>query len=85
MRKIALMTIAIFIIIGILSAGCTKYAKKEDLQKLDGTKSATLAAEKTLLDKQKERMDWEQKLQQKESELQAKKLEKDEIAKKVVK
>jgi uncharacterized membrane protein (DUF106 family) len=83
MRTTLVLTIIIVFIIGIFSTGCTKYAKKEDLNKLDETKAAALAAEKALTDKQKERSDWELKLQQKESELQAKQMEKEQIAKQV--
>ncbi len=81
MRRHLTLIFGVIFIIGLLSIGCTRYAKEEQLRQLDETKAAALAAEKQLEDKKAERSQWERKVAQKEKELEAKKAEKVEVEK----
>lgn len=57
----------------LLSTSCTKYATDEQLQKLDETKEAAMAADKTIAEKRKIRDNLKAELDAKAKEL--KKLE----------
>ena len=81
MRRTLTLLVGILFIIGLLSMGCTRYAKEEQLKLLDDTEAAALAAEKTLQSKKGDKAGWEKKLAQKEKELNAKKAEKAEVEK----
>jgi len=83
MRKCLTLVLIAFFAIAIFSAGCTRYANKEQLNKLDQSEQTALAAEKSLADKQAEQALLEKQLAEKQSELDAKKAEKAEIQKKV--
>lgn len=81
MRRTLTLLVGILFIVGLLSMGCTRYAKEDQLKLLDDTEAAALAAEKTLQDKKAEKSGWEQKVTQKQKELDAKKAEKAEVEK----
>jgi septal ring factor EnvC (AmiA/AmiB activator) len=69
--------------VGGLSAGCTKKPSKDELSKLDESKSAAESAEKKLYELKQERMRLETELQQKQEELKKSEEERDDIKKKV--
>ncbi len=81
MRRQLTFLIGLFIVVGLLSFGCTRYATTQQLQELDDTQAAALAAEKTLKEKTKEKAEWQQKVAKKEAELDAKKKEKEQVDK----
>ncbi|MBC8278793.1 MAG: hypothetical protein H8E46_11220 [FCB group bacterium] len=81
MRRTLTLLVGILFVIGLLNMGCTRYAKEEQLQQLDQTEAAALAAEKTLISKNAEKSGWEKKVNQKQKELDAKKAEKAEVEK----
>lgn len=64
-------------------AGCTWHPGEEDIKALEETKTAALAAEKTLADKKAERKDLEAKLDAKKSELAKVKAEKEKVMQKL--
>jgi len=81
MRRTLTLLVGILFIIGLLSMGCTRYAKEDQLNLLDDTEVAALAAEKTLQSKKGEKSGWEKKVNQKQKELDAKQAEKAEVEK----
>jgi septal ring factor EnvC (AmiA/AmiB activator) len=83
MRKFFIISLIAVFAIGVVLTGCTRYANKEQLNKLDQTEQAVVAAEKTLADKQTEQAQLEKDLAKKQNELEAKKAEKVEIRKKL--
>jgi hypothetical protein len=68
---------------GGVGAGCTKKPSKDELSKLDESKSAAEGAEKKLYELKQERMRLESELQQKQDELKKSEEERDDIKKKV--
>jgi septal ring factor EnvC (AmiA/AmiB activator) len=66
--KYAKISIMAVLVVAFL-AGCTWHPGEEDIQALEETKTAALAAEKTLADKKAERKDLEAKLAAKKAEL----------------
>lgn len=81
-KRFILLLIAIFAV-SLLFSGCTRYANKEQLSKLDQSEQAAIAAEKALADKQTEKAQLEKNLAEKQKELDAKKAEKDAIKEKL--
>ena len=69
------LVISAFMVIGIL-AGCTSHPDEEQIQMLEETKSAALAAEQTLADKKQEASSLAQKCESKKAELEKVKKEK---------
>jgi hypothetical protein len=55
---------------GTLLTGCARHPSPEELNQLEMTKQAALAAEGEAEAKKQERMEWEAKLQEKQKELQ---------------
>ena len=66
--KYAKVSIMAVLVVAFL-AGCTWHPGEEEIQALEETKAAALAAEKTLADKKAERKDLEAKLEAKKTEL----------------
>ena len=62
---------------------CTSHPNEEQIQALEETKTAALAAEKTLADKKQERKDLEAKLEAKKAELAKAQAEKVTVLQKV--
>jgi septal ring factor EnvC (AmiA/AmiB activator) len=62
---------------------CTSHPNEEQIQALEETKTAALAAEKTLADKKQERKDLEAKLSTKKTELANVKAEKEKVLQKL--
>lgn len=79
MRRQLIILVGLFIVVGLLSFGCTRYATTQQLQELDDTQAAALAAEKTLVEKEMEKAGWEKKLAKKNAELKAKEKEKEQV------
>ena len=73
---IAVLTLAFLI-------GCTWHPGEEEIKALEETKTAALAAEKTLADKKQERKDLEAKLEAKKAELAKVKAEKEKVMQKL--
>jgi len=86
MRK-AMRTMVVFVAVLLVATfiftGCTKYAKEAQLQKLDETKAATLAAEKSLNDCNSQAAKLEGQLTENKQALEAMKLEKETVSKRL--
>ena len=80
--KYAKISIMALLVVAFL-AGCTWHPGEEDIQALEETKTAALAAEKTLADKKTERKDLEAKLEAKKAELAKVKAEKQKVMQKL--
>ena len=80
--KYAKVSIMAVLVIAFL-AGCTWHPGEEEIQALEETKTAALAAEKTLADKKTERKDLEAKLEAKKAELAKVKAEKEKVLQKL--
>ena len=80
--KYAKISIMAVLVVAFL-AGCTWHPGEEDIQALEETKTAALAAEKTLSDKKTERKDLEAKLEAKKAELVKVKAEKEKVMQKL--
>lgn len=78
-----LIVIAALIACGGIGAGCTKKPGKDELSKLDESRSAAESAEKKLDELKQERMRLESDLLQKQSELKKNEEERDNIRQKV--
>jgi len=72
-----------FLMIAGLIASCTSHPDEEQIKVLEETKSAALAAEKTLADKKQERSSLEAKCEAKKAELEKVKKEKELVMKKL--
>lgn len=77
--KISLMAI---LVLAFLVA-CSSHPNEEQIQALEETKTAALAAEKTLADKKQERKDLESRLAAKKTELAKVKAEKEKVMQKL--
>ena len=77
--KISLMAI---LVLAFLVA-CSSHPNEEQIQALEETKTAALAAEKTLADKKQERKDLESQLAAKKTELAKVKAEKETVMQKL--
>jgi hypothetical protein len=64
-------------------AGCTWHPGEEEIQALEETKTAALAAEKTCSDKKQERKDLEAKFEAKKAELAKVQAEKEKVMQKL--
>jgi uncharacterized protein YlxW (UPF0749 family) len=64
-------------------AGCTKKPSQDELSKLDEAKTAAESAEKKLTDLRQERVQLENTLQQKQSDLHQNEQERDDVKKKM--
>lgn len=80
-RYAKISIIAVFVIAFLTGCGWT--ASEEEIQALEETKAAALAAEKTLSDKKAERKDLEAKLEAKKAELAKVKAEKEKVLQKL--
>jgi len=73
-------SLAVAFVIGLLAVGgCTKYAGPDDLKKLDAANKAAVMAEKDLDKAKAERRSLEQKVTDKQNELNAAKSEFDAV------
>jgi outer membrane murein-binding lipoprotein Lpp len=81
-RMIKIFIIAALLAACGLNAGCTRKPSKDELAKLDESKSAAEGAEKKLAELKQERMRLETDLQQKQEELKKSEEERDDIKKK---
>jgi septal ring factor EnvC (AmiA/AmiB activator) len=72
-KKLCRFTILSFLVCALLAStlltGCARHPSPEELNQLEQTKAAALAAEKEAEAKKQERMEWEGKLQKKQQEL----------------
>jgi len=80
--KYAKISIMAILVLTFLIA-CTSHPDEEQIQALEETKSAALAAEKTLADKKQERKDLEANLEAKKAELAKVKTEKEKVMQKL--
>lgn len=87
MRKVKksfnLFMILLFSVSVISVTSCGWKPSEEEIKQLEETKSAALAAEKTLADKKSERQELEAKVSAKKAELEKVKAEKEKVAKAV--
>jgi septal ring factor EnvC (AmiA/AmiB activator) len=68
--RFTILSLLIFaFLVGTLLTGCARHPSPEELNQLEQTKAAALAAEEEAEAKAQERMEWEQKLKQKQEEL----------------
>jgi len=65
------------------AAGCTKKPSQDELTKLDEAKTAAESAEKKLTDLRQERVQLENTLQQKQTDLHQNEQERDDVKKKM--
>ncbi len=77
--KIMIMSALVLIFL----IACTSHPDEEQIQALEETKTAALAAEKTLAEKKQARKDLEAKLEAKKAELVKVKAEKEKVLQKV--
>ena len=77
--KISIMTILVL----TFFIACTSHPNEEQIQALEETKTAALAAEKTLADKKQERKDLEAQLTAKKTELAKVQAEKEKVMQKL--
>lgn len=71
-RSVRLLTVMLFSLIfavSLMLSGCTRYANEEQLNSLDETEAAALAAEEDLAAKEQEKAELEAKLAEKQEEL----------------
>ena len=80
--KYAKISIMAILVLTFLIA-CTSHPNEEQIQALEETKTAALAAEKTLADKKQERKDLEAQLEAKKTELVKVKAEKEKVMQKL--
>ncbi|MCK5033604.1 MAG: hypothetical protein KAS18_08215 [Calditrichia bacterium] len=80
--KYAKISIMAILVLTFLVA-CTSHPNEEQIQALEETKTAALAAEKTLADKKQERKDLEAQLEAKKTELVKVKAEKEKVMQKL--
>jgi hypothetical protein len=69
-RFTVLSFLMLALLAGALLTGCARHPSPEELDQLEMTKQAALAAEDEAEAKRQERMEWEAKLQDKQKELQ---------------
>jgi len=69
-RSTMLSFLMLVFLAGTLLTGCARHPSPEELNQLEMTKQAALAAEEEAQAKQQERMEWEAKLKEKQHELQ---------------
>jgi hypothetical protein len=73
-KRLCRFTVLSFLLVaflaGTLLTGCARHPSPEELNQLEMTKQAALAAEKEAEAKKQERMEWEAKLKDKQAELQ---------------
>jgi septal ring factor EnvC (AmiA/AmiB activator) len=68
--RFTILSLLIFaFLVGTLLTGCARHPSPEELNQLEQTKKAALAAEEEAEAKAQERMEWEEKLKQKQEEL----------------
>jgi chromosome segregation ATPase len=78
-RTVATVSIAALILLSLSIVGCTSRPDEEQLQLLDETKAAALAAEQELADCQSNNEDLSAQLAEKKDELEAVKQEKEDV------
>lgn len=79
-RTLVLLSVTILLICIFALSGCTKYANDQQLQALEETKAATLAAEEALADCKGETTKLEGKLAEQKKELESVKKEKEAVS-----
>ncbi len=82
-KKVIQVVLAGSMIATIGLTGCTKRPSEEELAKLEEARSAAESAERKLAELRKERMDLENQLAEKKSELQLHEEERDELQEKM--
>ncbi|MDZ7315382.1 MAG: hypothetical protein ONB24_04590 [candidate division KSB1 bacterium] len=82
-KSMAAMMVIVLLAAVFVMTGCTKYAKQEQLQKLEETKSAALAAEKSLNDCKAETAKLEDELAKQKQALEDMKAEKETVSKRL--
>jgi len=78
-RSVRVLTVGMFcfiFVVSLLLSGCTSYANEEQLNTLEETKAAALAAEENVSAKEAEKAELEAKLAEKQEELKAVQAEK---------
>ena len=78
-KVISLVLVGMFSLSLMFTTGCSRHPKEEQINKMEETRSACLAAEQKLNEKQKEREAVESQLAQKKSELDGLQKEKEAI------
>jgi hypothetical protein len=81
-RKILVALFALILVL-VFVTGCTRYAKEEQLNTLDETENAALAAEQAVADLEKEKAELQEKLAEKQEELKKVQAEKAKIEKRL--
>ncbi len=82
MQRYLRILIGAFLLASFLFAGCTKYAKEEQLNRLAEAKAAVFAAEQKLEQNRAELKEWEEKVAKKQKELEAVQKQYQEVEKK---
>ncbi|MCU0608606.1 MAG: hypothetical protein MUF22_02410 [Chitinispirillaceae bacterium] len=82
-RMIGMFLLAAVLVAGAGLTGCTKKPNSQELTKLEDARNAAESAEAKLAELRQERIKLEQELQSRQSELQAKEKERDELDQKV--
>jgi hypothetical protein len=80
LKSLVFLAAAIMLVLLFSFAGCTKYANEQQLQALEETKAAALAAEEALADCKGETTTLEGKLAEKKKELENAKKEKQVVS-----
>ena len=83
MRIVAVLAVVAFLFSTFALSGCAKHPSKEQLQTLEETKKAALAAEDQLAQKQQEKADLEKQLAEKKKKLDEAKAEKEAVQKRL--
>ncbi len=68
-KFVSLILVAVFLFSLFVATGCSRHPNQEQIQKMEETRSAALAAEKKLAEVQKERQKLEQQVEAKKAEL----------------
>ncbi len=82
-RNIVIALVALVILASFLLAGCTKYAKEEQLQALDESGASALAVEKKIAEKEQEKAELQRRLAEKQEELKKVQAEKAKVQSKL--
>ncbi len=78
-RSISLLIILLFSVSTLSLTGCKWHPSEEEINQLEETRSAALAAEKELENKKDERQDLEEKVEAKKKELEKIKADRDAV------
>lgn len=78
-RNVVMLLLAAIVLVSFALAGCTRYAKEEQLTTLDESKAAVISAEAKVTELEKKKADLEAKLNEKKQELKDVQQEKEKV------